>query len=395
MLPELGRLDILPDKHQADFRESLHAAYQYVPPYLEEEGLWSPYVHTTDTYDRLVGIQRALQKGCLALLEAFPADDRLQGLLAPRFGEAERRAFAEAADVPPSTQFIRPDYIYDREGNPRICEINTRFIFNGNIAAVHMAEYLRGLYPVITDQYARLDRFMHDTYDGDDTADNCTVLVSESEPPHDLLLQEQRSAGTHSIDAELLRLVDARRIGRPVLELHQDELTPVLSDVIRLAREGLAVHNDPRVISLLHDKRLLVALSDETYMASLVDKETARTLADGIVPSYHPSWEGREPEIIPARSALAKGAISGKGDSLRIVRLNTFRETLESNEQYVYQSRLLQPKIRTASGEQDEIAGTLPMTLEEDVFGPGIVRILPHHRLHGIKGLTVAIKGEV
>lgn len=394
MTSEQEQIELLPPQQQRGFHELLDNTYRVVPNYLREDDLWTPYIHPPQEYDRLVDIQKALQKGCLAILGAFQDDERLHSLLAPRFGERELEQLTGLEGVPLGPQFIRPDYIYDREGEPRVCEINARFIFNGNIASVHMADYLSQTYDIDTTPYQLMDRFMHRAYDGDGSEGDATVILQASEQQHDLLLQKQRFAEVYWVKPEILKVLDASKVGRLVLELHQHELARVFDDLAQLMRDGVPSHNDPRVINLLHDKRLLVALSDEDYMASLTDEVTAQTLAEGIVPSYHPAWEGREPENIPAKSVMAKGAISGKGDSLHVVRLSTYQDSLPSPKEYVYQPRLLQPKILPPDGEPAEIAGTLPMTLEHEVFGPGIVRILRHHRLKGFKGFTVAVRGR-
>ncbi len=392
MTKEQGELALLPAVQQREYQQLLASQYEALPDYLTEENLWVPYVHEAAHYDRLIEVQKALQVGALAILDAAQTDKRLHALLSIR--EADREELNRLKDIPLSPQLVRPDYIYDHGGRPRVCEINTRFIFNGNIASTHMAAYLSRRYDIDTEPYQRLNDWLVKTYGGSDAEEGPVVFAQDSEPEHDITLQKQRSEAVCSVSSEALRLLDPGKIGRLVLELHQHELAGALEDVISLKLAGVPVHNDPRVIMLLHDKRLLVPLSDKEYMADLVGETNAQILADGIVPSYHPGWEGREPERIAAKSALAKGAISGKGDSLQVVRLADYAERLDDPAAYVYQPRISQPKLISPKGEELEIAGTLPMTLNDEVFGPGIVRVYPRRRLKGFKGLTIAVKGS-
>ncbi len=382
--PELAQLS---QKQQINYQETLSERYAQVPAYLREEPLWSPYVHDVDTYDNLIDTQLALQRGLIALHQAMPEDVRLQRLLYPRLSQDTLEQFDELRGIPLSAQLIRPDYIMDQTGLPRVCEINTRFIFNGNIASIHMAEFLSAKFAVNTRPYEQLDSYMHGTYDGPGK----TVLARGDEPNHDLLLQAQRCESALTVQPEVLDILDARRIGRVVLELHQHELDKVIGAVARLMIEGVAVYNDPRVIAFLHDKRLLVPLSDKAYMSPLIGDESAATLERHIIPSYHPNWEGREPETMLGKMALVKKAIGGKSQGMRMARLSEYRRQLNHPEAYVYQPRIRQPVVKTKQGPV-EIAGTLPMTLEGEVFGPGIVRILPHTRLKGFCGFTIATK---
>ncbi len=379
----------LPASEQQKFQESLRLAYSEIPAYLQQETLWSPVIHSSESYEKLVAVQRALQRGLLAIHGALPEDERLHALLAPRLDKKVRKKYEAFKDIPLATQFIRPDYILDQDGSPKVCEINTRFIFNGNIASVHMAEFLGGSFKIDIKPYKQMDEFMHGTYDGPGK----TVVVRNSEPLHDLLLQSQRSDSARIIKPELLDILHAKKVGRVILELHQYELAGVVGELARLMLKGVTVYNDPRTVAFLHDKRLLVALSDEGYMKKLIGSKRAKLLAKHIIPSYHPNWEGREPETMPGKSALVKKAVAGKSQGMRMVRLADYRQRLEFPDNYVYQPRIRQLKYATEKGPA-EIAGTLPMTLEGDVFGPGIVRVLAHNRLRGFYGLTVAARSS-
>lgn len=389
MTPEGTTLVRLPTIQQDEFQHVLADRYSSVPAYLKSESLWSPVTHSVERYDELVIAQRALQTGLKALHATLPEDERLQSLLWPRLEPDVRKQYGVIESIPLATQFIRPDYILDKDGNPQICEINTRFMFNGNIASVHMAEFLKTRFDINIEPYERMDGFMHGTYDGPGR----TVIVRGREPYHDLLLQTQRSESPRIVHPELLDILQAKKIGRVILELHQHELAGAIGNITRLMLKGVTVYNDPRTVAFLHDKRLMVALSDTHYMERLVGTKKAELLARYIIPSYHPSWEGREPETMPGKMALVKRAIAGKSQGMRMVRLADYRNRLEQPESYVYQSRIRQTAYATQLGPA-EIAGTLPMTLEDEVFGPGIVRILAHNRLRGFYGFSIAVKAS-
>lgn len=375
---------------QAGYQAYLRERYDSLPPFMEHSPIWTPYQHSAQEDARLVGMQRALQTGLAALLEQAPQDERLVRLLRPRLGPSLRGQLAAFSGMPLDNQFLRPDYIYNN-GQPQICEINSRFIFNGNIAGVEMAGYLAERGSIDTTNYQKLDTFMHETYDG--VGD--TVFVSDREPAHDRLLQMQRSGAHQSVGSGDIDQVVNNGAGRIVLELHQDELEPALPDLAVAMQAGVRVYNDPRVVHILHDKRLLVPLSDQGYMTSLVGPEVARVLADGVIPSYHPAWEGREPELAPGKVVLAKGAISGKSDDQLMVDKTKYMERFIDPAAYVYQHRHAQPKLTTPSGEQVEIAGTLPMTLTGEVFGAGIIRVVKYRRLRSFAGLGIAIRESV
>lgn len=369
------------------YRSHLIANYPEMNPAMAEAPLWTPYQHPEQEFESLVQSQHDLQLGLRAILDAALHDDRLRRLLAPRLDGDVAEQLALLEDVALPTQFLRPDYILDRHGRPRICEINARFIFNGNHIAVLLSQMLSEYYDFQTAHYDQLEAYMHASYGGVGAA----LFVRGREPQHDLAIQKTLTPESTEIAPQDLRFAQARKYGRIVLELHQNELQSVMDEVVQLVLDGVAVHNDPRVVHILHDKRLLVALSDSEFMAEYVGAEVAERLAAAVVPSYHPSWLGREPETMPGRQALIKGAISGKGDDMGIVRIGTYGNVLEEPGHYVYQPWLTPRPIKNATPDIS-IAGTLPMTLEGPVFGPGIIRVEDRRRLGGFRGFSIAVK---
>ena len=380
-------MDRLPDEAQLDFSQQLHAKYSEVPSYLDEEPIWSPYLHSGEEFKRIIELQKALQNGLSAVLHFYAGSRNLRSLV-PLSNQA---SYLFETDIDLTKQFIRPDYIFDQDGELRICEINTRFIFNGNIAAVHMAEFLAGRgFKHDTSNYQSLDNFMHRAYDGPDK----TSIVVGVEPFHDLLLQKQRCLDGKFITPQQLLEQSTESIGKVILELHQHELEPIAATLANMIDDGVVFYNDPRVVWLLHDKRLLVALSDIEFMTDLIGKSDAEFLAAHIVESYHPKWPGREPERMIGKFALAKKSVSGKNDGLVVVPIRAYNEVLELPDDFVYQPKYRQPVQLSSTGERLEIAGTLPMTLGGEVFGPGIVRLMPHASLRRFSGFTVAMAGQ-
>lgn len=368
------------------YRSHLTANYPAMNPAMAEAPLWMPYQHSKREFESLVQSQYDLQLGLRAIMDAALHDDRLRRLLTPRLDDDTVGQLALLEGVTLPTQFLRPDYIMDSRGHPQICEINTRFIFNGNHIAVLLSQILSEYYEFETAYYDRLESYMHASYGGAGS----TLFLRGREPQHDLAIQKTLTPEGAEIAPQDLRFAQARKYGRIILELHQNELRSVMHEVVRLVLDGVAVHNDPRVVHILHDKRLLVALSDSEFMSEYVGAEVAERLAAAVVPSYHPSWPGREPETMPGKRALIKGAISGKGDNIGVVRVSTYRNVLEEPEYYVYQQWLTPRPIKNTSPDIS-IAGTLPMTLEGPVFGPGIIRVEDRRRLGGFRGFSIAV----
>jgi hypothetical protein len=290
-------LETVPPVEHAQFMYELKGEFASLPEYIVEAPLWQPYYHEPAEYDGLIATQQMLQQALRSILRAYPSDDRLQRLIPA--SDAFLQHCQDAEDVPLLGQLIRPDYIY-----------NTRFIFNGNILSTLFHAFLVAKDAAEpSDDMDRLAEYLHTSF-----YDHSAAVVRGREPYHDLGLYLQKAKGVDLLRPYECSPARLAKFGHIILELHQDEL-PVALDAIRAAQEqGAIVHNDPRVVQVLHDKRLLVALSDQDYMTQHIGAEAAAAMSASVVPSFHPAWEGRHPSDISHADTVVKRAISGKGD---------------------------------------------------------------------------------
>ena len=92
-----------------------------------------PVVVTAAYLQQLAALGRVLEKALRAIVERYFDDERIRAIYSlPRELEAILRlAHRRRNDVPYRIGFFRPDFVYDRDGMPRICEIGARYPLNG------------------------------------------------------------------------------------------------------------------------------------------------------------------------------------------------------------------------------------------------------------------------
>jgi hypothetical protein len=166
---------------------------------------------------------------------------------------------------------------------PKLCEINTRFAFNGYFltAGVHsnddenqLASALSNAIETIIDS-ARFDR------------GKAMFIVKGKEHGHDIHLFRQYWTTSYSqtcsfvrpdrLTIERGRLVDGESLApieQFVLELHQEEILALSDELLQFisVTTHLNYINDLRTIFLLHDKRLFSLLSNERFVYALLDR---------------------------------------------------------------------------------------------------------------------------
>ncbi|MEC4590038.1 hypothetical protein VPG91_03500 [Nitrospirillum amazonense] len=166
-----------------------------------------------------------------------------------------------AAPTPYRVGWYRPDFILDRDGTARICEIGARYPLNGWMVS---RAWSRGQADFWDDLCAPYE------------PGNTVALVHAQEPSGeiDCLSDHLGQAGVGfvavrpadvSVHAGALH-AQGRRLDHLILQLDRNELPMLAPDVLaHLVARG-PYFNDVRTVILVHDKRVLTVLSDAEIM---------------------------------------------------------------------------------------------------------------------------------
>lgn len=213
-----------------------------------------------DSYrDRMRRLGPLVDLAVRAVVGRYFTDPRIAAIYAlPRELEQVLR---QAASRPYRVGWYRPDLIFDRDGRARICEIGARYPFNGWMVSHAWSQGHADFWDDLCAQFPR---------------GSTVALVHGQEPSGevDYLSAHLRQAGVGfvTVSPQGVTLRDGRLLahGRQpdhfILQLDRTELLSLAPGVLaRLVEQG-NYFNDVRTLILVHDKRVLAALSDAAIM---------------------------------------------------------------------------------------------------------------------------------
>ncbi|MFN8611311.1 MAG: hypothetical protein U0931_27450 [Vulcanimicrobiota bacterium] len=254
-----------------------------------------------------------------------------------------RDQVVQAGQRPLRLGCLRPDFIWDDQGRPWICEINARFAVNGFLGSAYLS-----------DQFAAALPQFQPVCQGD------RIRQALSLPPGSEIVKG-REAGWDIHQLSVEHQAPILRAWTPnassvVLELHQDEL---------LELDYLPVQNywnDLRTQWLGHDKRLLHWLGQPERLERYLGAE-AEELAGAIVPT----WPCASFQPRPGAWVL-KPNRSGKGKGLLFSQECAPAEWQQALER-APSEWVVQQQVESLRWEGERLVGTL---LSRDLQGLGM-----------------------
>ena len=181
---------------------------------------------------------------------------------------------------------------------PKICEINTRFPFNGYLLSARLCS--TGRHNRYATEYSHLVETMLGASHFD--RHKRMFIIKGREDGYDIHLfreywtrvcrQECTFVDPTQLNVRQGRLFDQQSdslIEQCVLELHQDEILSLSDDILHLfvSDSRLTYLNDLRTIFLLHDKRLFSLLSNSSFLYALLNEHVDPSFAQ-LIPTTFP-----------------------------------------------------------------------------------------------------------
>lgn len=180
---------------------------------------------------------------------------------------------------------------------PKICEINARFPFNGYLLTAHLCSLdqqnrYSKKYSNLIETIINLSSFnktkamfiLKDKEDGFDihlfkeywikiTSQDCLFIH-----PNQLKIENE-----NLIDKKTNSIIE-----QFILELHQDEICDLSDDILQFLIENKQINyiNDFRTIFILHDKRLFTLLSDKEFLYALLNDNQQESITQLIPKTF-------------------------------------------------------------------------------------------------------------
>ncbi len=332
-------------------------------------------------------LARLLDAAFRAIVARYFDDPRIRAIY--RLPDALERVLHLARAAPYRVGCTRPDFVYDRDGHPRICEIGARYPLNGWMvsafaARVFAADAARhGLHP--PPELARfLPALLHGLAPGDTVA-----VLHEREPGTEIfgLRAPLAARGVAFIDAPPSRLgvidgfpaLDGVPLRRVFLELDRSELPGLREDVLAALIAAGDCINDVRTVVLVHDKRVLAVLHDEAIMRDCLPADDYAALRPYLIPTWAPTCDA-DADALLARSEnfIAKRNSGGRGVDACVRDAcdeAVWRELVLSRWQdYVFQPYVAQHDFTAPdTGETVHLVG-MQLCRDGESHGPGVFR---------------------
>ncbi|CAF4701857.1 unnamed protein product, partial [Rotaria sp. Silwood2] len=273
---------------------------------------------------------------------------------------------------------------------PKICEINARFPFNGYFASAGCCS---------TDDQNRFSKKYSNSIE-------TTIKLSKFDKKKPIFILKSKE---HGYDIHLFKQYWTKKYSQPCLfidpkelkienkklfdnntnycieqfifELHQDEILQLSDEIIELfiKNNQLNYINDLRTIFILHDKRLFSLLSNQQFLYALLNKSSHRfiqliptTYVINKIPNYL-----KDSMINNKQDWCIKPNSSGKGENITIgvdVTLDEWKcQLLDSN----HEQWIVQEYIPSVQYESMNMSGLL-LCFNNQCFNIGIIRLSPN-----------------
>lgn len=259
-----------------------------VPPLVDMNQVAAAPVSLSPAYlARLALLGRLLDTALRGIVARYFDDPRIRAVYAlPEPLEALLRL---AADRPYRIGCTRPDFVYDTDGQPRLCEIGARYPLNGWMLSAAAAEAIGpggGATPL-----PFLDDLCAAYRPGETVA---MVHANEAGTEIFLFAKALRARGIGFLQARpaALNVIGGRlhagqvRIDHAILEMDRSELPLIRAEALAWLIDRGAYLNDVRTLILVHDKRILALLWDEAIMRDVLSEADRVALRAFLIPSF-------------------------------------------------------------------------------------------------------------
>lgn len=298
------------------------------------------------------------------VVDRYFHDQRIRDIY--RLPEALEAILRLAARQPYQLGFCRPDFVYDRSGQARICEIGARYPMNGWMITHHFVEACAAQAAGLGLRLQREHGTFLDILEKLHPVGARVAIVHAAEQGGEIFCMARalESRGIRFIHAHPSSLqlrggrlyAEAQPIDRCILEMDRSELALIPEQALRALICEVPYFNDVRTLILIHDKRVLAVLHDADIMRDVLGEADYRILRRYLIPTWVLAntsecerMLARDGEMIVKRSSggrgvdtLVRSAVSADQWRQRILQ----DRALDMYQEYVDQCELHEPGLR-------------------------------------------------
>ena len=236
-----------------------------------------------------------LNKACKAIVLNYFEDERIRKYY--QLDEDLEALLKKCNNQSYNQGFYRPDFLYDKNDQPKICEIGARYPLNGWMISYYLKliQNQTNNNEVSGNAVSDLENLVDDLYDQFSTHKK-VVLIHDDEKGTEIFYLQKELAKR---DIELISAkpqdllvsndsiyVNAEPVSQFILEMDREELKKISPDVMDKLVKTNAYFNDIRTLILIHDKRVLAVMYDGQIMKDYLSEEEYHFLQKYLIPSF-------------------------------------------------------------------------------------------------------------
>lgn len=237
-----------------------------------------------------------LNKACKAIVLNYFEDERIRTYY--QLDEELETLLKKSNNKSYNQGFYRPDFVYAKNNQAKICEIGARYPFNGWMISYYLtviSNQLNGQKVEVNSKETNLNTLIHDLYN-QFTPNKKVAFVHDDEKGTEIFFLQKELA---KLNIELISVrpqdliivkdsicVNGEPISEFILEMDRQELKKIRPDVIDKLIEQNSYFNDIRSLILIHDKRVLAVMYDAQIMKDYLNAADYDFLKEYLIPSY-------------------------------------------------------------------------------------------------------------
>ncbi|MGC0152604.1 hypothetical protein ACPRNU_09115 [Chromobacterium vaccinii] len=267
-------------------------------------------------------LSRLLDTALRAIVGQYFRDKRIRAIY--RLATTCENLLLRAGRHPYQVGFYRPDFVYDRDGQARVCGLGARYPLSGWMVG-QLIKAFHGPAPEARPDHGALLKMLSGMY----PPDSAVAMVHTGERGGEVLLltDELRRCGVRLLQAHPMELqcdgdrvwVRDQPVDRCILEMDRSELPLIPAAALTRLIETGAYCNDVRTLILVHDKRALAVLNHAGIMGDCMEAADYAALQPFLIPSFALASQ-QEAEALLARPGrlIAKPNSGGRGAPPRL-----------------------------------------------------------------------------
>jgi hypothetical protein len=234
-----------------------------------------------------------LNKACTAIVLNYFEDEGIRKYY--QLDEDMETLLKKSNNAAYNQGFYRPDFLYDKNDQPKICEIGARYPLNGWMISYYL-QLINNQTNTNKDRTeSNLENLIDDLYNQFLPHQKIALLHDEEKGTEIFYLQKELAKlKIELISAQPQDLIlsnDAIYVnGEPVsqfiLEMDREELKKIKPEVLDKLISEKSYFNDIRTLILIHDKRVLAVMYDAQIMEKYLNKEDYSFLQKYLIPSF-------------------------------------------------------------------------------------------------------------